>query len=152
VQIVMHNTLVGSDYGLLDEVSLEPRPNYWAALLWRQLMGTSVLDPGVPVQRGLHVYAHCQRRVRGAVVLLVINNDPQTSHALVLPHSSERFTLDATALQSTAVRLNGAVLKVTGADPLSKLTGLPANPGSLSFAPTTISFLAIPDAGNRNCK
>jgi len=151
VQIVMHNALIASDYGLLDEVSLEPRPNYWAALLWRQLMGTIVLDPGMPIQRGLHVYAHCQRHAPGAVVLLVINNDPQTSHELVLPHSSERFTLDATALQDTAVRLNGVVLKTAGADPLPKLGGLPANPGSLRFAPTTITFLAIPDAGNRNC-
>jgi hypothetical protein len=81
----------------------------------------------------------------------VINNDPQTSHELVLPHSSERFTLDATALQDTAVRLNGVVLKTAGADPLPKLGGLPANPGLLRFAPTTITFLAIPDAGNRNC-
>ena len=30
-------------------------------LLWRRLMGTTVLDPGVPIQAGLHVYAHCQR-------------------------------------------------------------------------------------------
>src|SRR3569832_2619864 len=45
VQIVMHNTLVGSDYGLLDEATHLPRPNFWAALLWRRFMGTVVLDP-----------------------------------------------------------------------------------------------------------
>ena len=61
VQVVMHNTLAASDYGLLDERTLEPRPNYWGALLWRQLMGTTVLDAGLPIRRGLHVYAHCQR-------------------------------------------------------------------------------------------
>ena len=27
---------------------LQPRPNYWGALLWRQLMGTTVLDAGLP--------------------------------------------------------------------------------------------------------
>ena len=40
VQVVMHNTLDASDYGLLDENTLEPRPNYWAALFgensWEQ--------------------------------------------------------------------------------------------------------------------
>ncbi len=46
VQVQIHNTLNASDYGLLDEKTLEPRPNYWAALLWRKLMGTTVLDPG----------------------------------------------------------------------------------------------------------
>jgi hypothetical protein len=40
---------------LLDENTLAPRPNYWAALLWRRLMGTTVLDSGVPIQKGLHV-------------------------------------------------------------------------------------------------
>ena len=46
VQVNMHNTLASSDYGLLDEKTYEPRPNYWAALLWRTFMGTTVLDPG----------------------------------------------------------------------------------------------------------
>jgi len=46
VAVVFHNTLVASDYGLLDETTFEPKPNYWGALLWRQLMGTTVLDPG----------------------------------------------------------------------------------------------------------
>ena len=75
VQVVMHNTLAASDYGLLDERTLEPRPNYWGALLWRQLMGTTVLDPGLPIQAGLHVYAHCRRGMPGGVTLLVINTD-----------------------------------------------------------------------------
>src|SRR5207244_10581176 len=59
VQVVAHNTLVASDYGLLEERSLRPRPNYWAALLWRRLMGTTVLDAGA--HHGTHIYAHCRR-------------------------------------------------------------------------------------------
>ena len=46
VQVVIHNTLAGSDYALIDGETLTPRPNYWAALLWHQTMGTTVLDPG----------------------------------------------------------------------------------------------------------
>jgi hypothetical protein len=63
VQVHMHNTLAASDYGLLDEKTYEPRPNYWAALLWRKLMRTTVLDPGSSVVRVLHrqgdELAHC---------------------------------------------------------------------------------------------
>ena len=51
VQVVLHNTLAASDYGLLDEGTFVPRPNYWGALLWRRLMGRTVLDPGVFVSR-----------------------------------------------------------------------------------------------------
>ena len=51
VRVVAHNTLVASDYGLLEEKTFTPKPNYWAALLWRKLMGTTVLESGVPIQR-----------------------------------------------------------------------------------------------------
>lgn len=44
VQVVFHNTLASSDYGLIDQNTLKPRPNYWPALLWRRLMGPVVLD------------------------------------------------------------------------------------------------------------
>ena len=46
VQVHIHNTLASSDYGLLDKNTYAPRPNYWSALLWRRLMGATVLDPG----------------------------------------------------------------------------------------------------------
>src|SRR5579864_2704187 len=152
VQVVMHNTLVGSDYGLLDEATLAPRPNYWAALLWRRLMGTGVLDSGIPIARGLHVYAHCQRRMPGGVVLLVINNDAQESRELILPAPSERFTLDAATLQDTAVRLNGTVLTDETVDRFPGLEGLRTSPGAMRFAPATITFVVISGAGNNNCR
>jgi hypothetical protein len=151
VQIVMHNTLAGSDYGLLDEVTFMPRPNYWAALLWRQFMGSVVLDPGVPIQQGLHVYAHCGRRNPGDVVLLVINNDIQNARELILPNLSERFTLAAASLQDTTVSLNSTALRPEMLDQLPGLAGIPASPGSMMFAPATMTFVVTSGAGNRNC-
>ena len=112
VQIVMHNTLAASDYGLLDERTLAPRPNYWSALLWRLLMGRVVLDPGVPVPAGLHVYAHCQRGRAGGVSLLIMNVDRNAPRVMTLPRTSERYTLDAASLQDTTVRLNGLPLRL----------------------------------------
>ena len=152
VQVVMHNTLAGSDYGLLDEVTFMPRPNYWAALLWRQFMGSVVLDSGVPIQQGLHVYAHCRRQNSGGVVLLVINNDPRETRELALPNSSARFTLDAATSQDVAVRMNGKVLSEDALDRFPELAGMPTDPGPVSFAPATITFLVISGADNRNCR
>jgi hypothetical protein len=85
VQVTMHNTLAASDYALLDENTYMPRPNFWAALLWRRFMGTTVLDSNVPLQHGLHVYAHCESNHPGGVALLVIQNDADASHTLTLP-------------------------------------------------------------------
>ena len=98
VQMVAHNTLAASDYGLLDETTLRPRPSYWAALLWRRLMGTIVLDAGV--HEGMHLYAHCRRGVRGAVTLLAINTDRTVPAILRLPVTSERYTLSADDLRA----------------------------------------------------
>jgi hypothetical protein len=151
VQIVMHNTLVGSDYGLIDELTFAPRPNYWAAVLWRRFMGNVVLDSGIPIQQGLHVYAHCRRQHPGEVVLLAINNDPRDSRELALPSPSVRFTLDAATLQDGAVRMNGTVLAEGALDRFSELAGTSTGAGLVSFAPVSITFLVITGANNGNC-
>ncbi len=149
VQVVAHNTLAASDYGLLDEKTLRPRPNYWAALLWRRLMGTTVLDAGV--HHGMHVYAHCRRAVPGAVTLLAINTDRTTAAILRLPATSERYILSADQLQSPGVKLNGAALELGANDGLPHLAGIGSPPGSVELAPATITFLTIGDAGNGAC-
>lgn len=152
VRIVMHNTLAASDYGLLDEQTFAPRPNYWGALLWRHLMGPIVLESGVPIELGRHVYAHCQPQTPGGVTLLVINNDRKAARRLVLPQASERYTLDAAALQDGAVRMNGTALALDDAGTLPRLAGVKIAAGTQTFAPATITFLAIPGAGNRACR
>jgi hypothetical protein len=151
VQVVMHNTLAASDYGLLNERTLEPRPNYWAALLWRGLMGSVVLDPDVPMQVGLHVYAHCQRGTRGGVSLLILNVDRSEPHTLTFPVASERHTLDAASLRDTIVRLNGLPLRVGSEGDLPRIAGAQTAAGALTFAPATITFLTMPAAGNPAC-
>jgi hypothetical protein len=147
----MHNTLAASDYGLLDGTTLQPRPNYWGALLWRRLMGTGVLDAGVPVQAGLHVYAHCQRATQGGVTLLVINNDRDAPHQLAVAQPSQRYILDAVDLGDGTVRLNGATLALADTGDLPRLSSAATPAGSVTFAPATITFLAVPTAGNASC-
>jgi len=155
VKVVAHNTLVASNYGLLDDRTLAPKPMYWGALLWRRLMGTTVLESGVPIQAGLHVYAHCLRGVAGGVALLVINNDPARPRVIALPVAAQRYTLTAPSpadLQSMRVQLNGSELKLGDNDALPNLTGSATFAGELAFAPATITFLAVPDANNSACR
>jgi hypothetical protein len=151
VTIVMHNTLAASDYGLLDEKTFAPRPNYFGALLWRRLMGTTVLDPAVPGWAGLHVYAHCLKDRPGGVSLLVINTDRNASRALTVASPSERYTLDAAKPDGQTVRLNGHAMELAANDDLPAIAGVPAPAGALSFASATITFLAIPEAANGAC-
>jgi hypothetical protein len=152
VQVHMHNTLAASDYGLLDESTYEPRPNYWAALLWRKLMGTAVLDPGASPAPNLHIYAHCLRSHPGGVALLVINAGRDGTQSLDIPMASERYTLTAHDLQDTHVQLNGADLQLGAEDALPELKGFATHKGQIEFAPASITFLAIPKARNASCQ
>lgn len=152
VQVIMHNTLASSDYGLLDENTFTPRPNYWASLLWRKIMGTTVLNPGPSPAPSLRLYAHCLRNRSGGVALLVINTDGTSSQVLTIPVPSERYTLTAMNLQDTVVQMNGSELKVGTDGNVPQLTGASAQSGKLVFAPLSITFLAMPNAGNSSCQ
>jgi heparanase len=150
VQAIFHNTLASSEYGLLDQSDFHPRPNYWAALLWRRLMGTVVLGTGAS-REGLHLYAQCLRGHPGGVALLAINNSRTESSDITLTTASVRYTLSAPTLQSTSVMLNGRPLKLDPNDNLPEINGRAAAAGSIHFAPATITYLAIPEAANAAC-
>jgi hypothetical protein len=152
VQVHMHNTLASSDYGLLDEKTYEPRPNYWAALLWHKLMGTTVLDPGASPSPNLHLYAQCLRNHPGGVALLAINADRTTAYSLAVPIAGELYTLTAKDLMDKQVQLNDADLKLGADDVLPELTGTATESGKTTFAPASITFLALPMAHNASCQ
>jgi heparanase 1 len=152
VQVHMHNTLASSDYGLLDEHTLMPQPNYWAALLWHKFMGTTVLDPGLSTASSLHIYSHCLRGQPGGVALLAINTDRSASQSLDLAQAADRYTLTARSLDATSILLNGSELKLGEDDAMPSSTGIAVGSGHLTFPPATITFLAIPKANNATCR
>ncbi len=152
VKVVMHNTLDASDYALLDETTLTPRPNYWAALLWRRMMGTTVLDAGKSPRPDLYLYAHCLRGHSGGVAVLAINASRTDTLELMLPMLSSRYSLTAHDLMSTSVLLNGAPLQLSASGDLPKLQPAPQHAGAVHLAPASITFFAVPAAGNDACR
>ena len=81
-----------------------------------------------------------------------INTDRDAPHALMLPTASVRYTLDAANLLDERVRLNGHPLALSAGGELPAIAGAPAAAGTLTFAPATITFLAIAEAGNDACR
>jgi hypothetical protein len=151
VQMIAHNTLAASDYGLLDEKTFMPRPNYWGAVLWRRLMGNIVLKPGPVREDDLYLYAHCMRDRSGGVTVLAINAGP-TARDLDAPIAGERYTLTAKELESKVVQLNGREIEAGGDGALPQLAGAPIRAGRLALAPASITFVAFANAGNRACR
>jgi hypothetical protein len=145
VQVVAHNTLSASDYGLIDEATMTPRPNYWAALLWKRLMGRTVLESGAE-----HVYAHCLQGVPGGVALLAVNPE-RVAGKLAVPLAAERYTLTAKELLGHSVELNGRELGLAG-EALPKMAGRREKAGTWELAPLSITFVAIAGAGNPACR
>jgi hypothetical protein len=157
-EVVVRQTLSGSTYGLIDEISLEPRPDYWAALLWRQLMGTQVLElPSIDLDAHLRVYAHCQRGGRqGAVSLLAINLNeasPATLSlaSLGLPPRAELYVGTATELAAGEMQLNNIPLVASGDGTPPALAGLQHRGEQLLIPPAAWLFASVPDAGVGVC-
>ncbi|MBB4078020.1 hypothetical protein GGR28_000621 [Lewinella aquimaris] len=143
VKIIMHNTLTASEYGILDQATHTPRPNYWAALLWRQLMGTRVYDPGVDGGR-LGVYLHSHRDNPDGKTLLLIN--PTDAPITVdLPAASRAFVLTSDDLRSKTVYLNGEELTLTANDQLPEITGKPAAAGAVELPAYGVGFYVFSD-------
>ncbi|WP_414476076.1 hypothetical protein [Microvirga sp. M2] len=152
VHTVMHNTLAVSDYALIDRDTMEPRPNYWAALLWRRLMGSTVLDTGVPLREGLHLYAQCLPGQSGGVTLLAINNSRTQPESIDLPTAAERYTLTAHKLEDEQVQLNGHPVELQANGELPELQGQHVPAGPMDLAPVSITFLTVIGAGNASCR
>jgi heparanase len=151
VKAVMFNTLASSDYGLVDERGLNPRPNYWAALLWKRTMGTRSLDPGVAPRPNLRLYAQCMNGSSGGVTLLVLNTDKTSEASLKVSVGGERYTLSSPDLFGKTVLLNGEELRAGADGTVPSTQGQSLKAGTIKFAPLTITFLSMPSAGNPQC-
>ena len=150
VDVIFHNTLAAGEYALIDEFTHEPRPNYWAALLWRRLMSETVLDAGANTT-DLHLYAHCLRDQPGGVALLAINLGDERE-VVATSSAAQVYALTAGELQSHSVRLNGRTLNMRSNDRLPELRPRRARAGNINIAGHSIVFIAMPGANNSSCQ
>ena len=105
--VIFHNTLASSDYGFLKHGTFEPRPNYFADLLWTRLMGHTVYNSGVKIAEGAHVYCHSRKDGKEGCVYLVINNSHTDVTTVELPKAGVKYTLAGRdGLRSTVMTLN----------------------------------------------
>ena len=142
--VIFHNTLASSDYGFLKHGTFEPRPNYFAVLLWNRLMGTTVYDCQSPDTEGAHVYCHSRRDGKDGCVYLVINNSLTDTTEIELPKDAEVYSLSGNGdIRSTVMYLNGKPLGVQGVSELSDLNPERHPAGKLTLAPATCTFIVI---------
>ena len=141
--IIFHNTLASSDYGFLKHGTFEPRPNYFAVLLWNRLMGRTVYATGEEIREGAHVYAHSRKDGKEGVAYLVINNSTEPT-TVELPKAAEVYALTGNGkFRSRTMLLNGRELVLGENDELPCLCGETVEAGTIEVAPRGCTFIVL---------
>ena len=141
--VIFHNTLASSDYGWLRHGTFEPRPNYFAILLWNKLMGQTVYDSEIAISEGAHVFAHSRKDGQEGVAYLVINNSLKKSTVVELPKKTMKYTIDGNGyMRNRNAYLNGKLLELGEGDTVPELEGVEVE-GSIELAPGSCTFLII---------
>lgn len=116
VSRVFRQSLVGADYGLLDQSDFSPRPDYYASFLWKKLMGRvafaepEIEGPGKEATR-IRAYCHSSTGKRGAACLLLVSLRASQSRITLSAPIIERYVVEPLdGLRSSRVRLNGVAV------------------------------------------
>ena len=141
--IIFHNTLASSDYGFLSHGSFDPRPNYFAVLLWHRLMGSTAYDTAEPIREGAHVYAHSRADGKPGKAYLIINNSRTDATTVALPKDAEVYQLSAETLRAETMLCNGRALVLGEGNALPEMAPVAAKAGELTLPAATCTFIVL---------
>lgn len=176
--VLARQTLVGGKYELLQcttttpNCEFEPQPDFWVALLWKRLMGTSVLAaPRVdskqperfPWKAALRCHAHyttTNSSKDGSVTLAFSNMSPSLSFSVPIPPQLGRTRVEyilqghKDGMHSNKLELNGSVLHVGNSVEVPALNGRRVVNGNIAMLlqPGTLGFLVFPHANAVACR
>jgi len=151
-QAFCRQDLIGADYGLLDCSTGDPLPDYFAALLFRNLMGPDVLSATVShdaTDASVRAYAHCTRG-GGGVTVLVLNlaavattvSVDLSQHTPTLTQQRIDYHLTMTdGIDGTGVALNGVTLALTSSGHVPSLQGRKEQGNIVPMAPRSFAFV-----------
>lgn len=140
--VIFHNTLASSDYGFLQHGTFEPRPNYFAVLLWNRLMGTTVYDCDNPSIGKTHVYCHSRKDGKEGCVYLVINNSLTDATTVEVAGNVEIYSLSGGGdMRSSVMYLNGTPLVLSDENELPKMEATHSEGEVIVLEPGSCTFI-----------
>ena len=142
--VIFHNTLASSDYGFLQHGSFDPRPNYFAVLLWNRLMGNTCYKVDAPQTEGAHVYAHSRKDGKDGYCYLIINNSLTEETTVLLPKDAELYVLTGEkGMRSKVMMLGTSPLKLGEGNTLPSLDGTKVSAGEYKLPAGSCSFIVV---------
>ncbi len=141
--VIFHNTLASSDYGFLQHGTFEPRPNYYAVLLWNRLMGTMVYECGNPDMENAHIYCHSRRDGKQGFAYLVINNSLEDSLIVEIPKETDCYSLGSDGMRSSVMKLNGVELTLSDTTELPNIQPKKLETEEIALAPGSCTFFVV---------
>jgi heparanase 1 len=150
-QVVVRQTLSGMNYGMIDDETLTPRPDYWNSLLWKRLMGTQVYPVKVSGENNSRLRAYAQSGAAaadGSVTVLLINIDPLQNASVQLKGLENKTVrideITSADILGQGLLLNGQKLEISQNGLLPDLASLgrPESAGSqLILHPLSYTFI-----------
>jgi heparanase 1 len=113
-KVMIRQSLIGGEYGLIDRLTLKPRPDYWLSWLWKHLMGEQVFAVSSPHPM-LRCYCHSTPGEKGKTLLLVnLSVRPLQLHVCDFGELVQQYSLTAKKLRSKKLRINGKKARYRG--------------------------------------
>ncbi|KAJ1524818.1 hypothetical protein ONE63_009688 [Megalurothrips usitatus] len=154
ISVVVRQSFIGGNYGLLDEKTLEPNPDFWVSYVFKKLVGQVVLNITRSDKNPLvRLYAHCSKKSipeLNAVVVYGMNlgsTQYETYFRMKNMNYSSEFQqyiltpMDG-QLGSSGIRLNGRVLKMYPPS-LPNLAPVLSLNDLMQFPPQSIAFYVV---------
>ncbi|WAJ70400.1 glycoside hydrolase [Catenovulum adriaticum] len=142
-KVMIRQSLIGGDYGLISRVTLKPRPDYWVSWLWNQLMGEQVFEISSSDSR-IRAYCHQTPDKSGKSKTLLLINLASLRVDINLTgfgKIQQAYALTAKKIDAKKVMINGQIVKFKkGNIALNDFPQLPLEP---SLAPFSINFWLV---------
>jgi heparanase 1 len=152
--LVIRQALSGGSYNLIDDATLEPAPDYYASVLWKRHMGSTVLAASLDAApETLRAYAHCDVQAGGAVALVVINFDADNPASVAFLDGNldfEAMVVTAEDVLATSISLNGEPFAALPEGQVPTPVVEPQR-GALELPPLSYAFVRVPEAGAAAC-
>lgn len=109
-QVVVRQTLSWSNYGLINDETLKPTPDYFASILWKKLMW-NVVYQSISNKKFIRIYTHNYKENKNKLASLIINTHKQDEEIILEKIVSDLYLITAERLDSEEVFLNWTIMK-----------------------------------------